>query len=1145
VTDRAGWLEFSMVGEDKQMTWTLRPTHDELAHEPRYLVFRYRAFGLSNEAGGYLLVVRDGSPRWRQYLARNDLIIDGREHALVVDVLSYSPPEPINRFALRIGPALNGRGRLLAKMEFVNDPPAGSKPIEHPRVKAEKARIEFKAVEWKPSPHWTPRPPDKHEMERTENGMCFRMSGQRRSMRWSARAPEGLDVGKMPYVSVRYRARGNFGPYGYAFYVGVTDEKGKRVSTYAMEPGNVEGDGRWHVFHKKLGEKGIGTSMAVGIDSLSPTGEIEMDYIEYSSLPTRTPIGEMVELEERQGRWPARRRGLRPLPLPKGETPPNHFMIPRMGIGRWFEATHITVDGIPFEVPADPSGMLASGTVGEEALAISVPEESKEILLLLAASFPPGEHFGANWRRPTPLPLLSEPERMTIELVYRDGTSDHMLPIHTSKSAFGVGHGIAVYAVHPAAGKPPRTMVLHDNMRNACFGIMGVTANTGRLRVEEPNVQRIWYPPVKKPPMSDATISFATDRGVTWDKIESAMLRGAVDLTGKSVFSLKLKDKELLSSQWQLERVERKGKGMKAVVTYTDGDISLRAVFEAKPSSRNGALLSLDLTNVGKQPVTGKLFFPHVSGLKIGSIKDTWYFCARRGGVINRVPCYWRDEIGEPHPLQVDGFFNPSVGAGVCFMPRDMDGVFRWYRIIKDGAGCGYCLEFLPQTVKPRERWTSVPVVAAVIPGDWKDHFGEYMKWVKTWYRPPVPRKQWFREVFAFGPGSPTSNMHEPLAERIDFVAKARKIRDTIGACDYMHLFGWANTKEFGHWGDYYHYDAVGGRERFVSEVKRCQEAGTPVGLYLDGYLVATKSENPTMAQREKWAVRKADGEMLYHTSYVAHSMCPYVPEWRNYLTNVYKRVAREVKPNGMYLDELGKCMVSRTCHSRHHGHPSPMGMSPGERILTKQIREALPPEIATYCEYIPADVTGQYTDGGFGHVPLHGWRDGYDDVAPHYVNLQRFAFPDFKTFQLIYYVPQKNGNWFLLKYPFFDGDGYYLTGSCLLTDDHARAFYRNVFRVQHAHADAFTSEEVEPLARTEVPNLFANRFSTPRKTVWTLFNANYRTVRGKLMRVPHRPGAKYYDSWRNRSIKANVSNGTAELSFEIGPRSVGCVVQE
>ena len=512
--------------------------------------------------------------------------------------------------------------------------------------------------------------------------------------------------------------------------------------------------------------------------------------------------------------------------------------------------------------------------------------------------------------------------------------------------------------------------------------------------------------------------------------------------------------------------------------------------------------------------------------------------------MVNRVPCDWRDPIGEGHPLQVDGFFNPAVGAGVCFMPRDLKGVFRWYRLGKDETGGSYSLEFLPQTVKPGDTWECVPTVVAVVPGDWKDQFRAYLEWVRTWYKPLVPRKPWFARVWSFPSYGPAQPLTLPVDKRLDLVGQAKETASVLGSCDYMHLFGWAITKEYGHWGDYDHFHQYGGKERFIQAVRQCQAKGIPVGLYLDCYLVHTKSLKPTQEQRKRWAVRTEKGEMLYHSNYVAHSMCPNVEAWRDYLTAVYKRVAEEIKPDGLYLDEYGRCMVHRTCHAKDHGHRSPMGMCPGEWLLTRQIREAVPPEIATYCEFVPADVCCQYLDGAFGHVPLYGHRSGYDAVAPHYVNLQRFAFPDFKTFQLIYSVPLRNGNWFLLKYPFFNGDGYYLKGTRFLTDARSRAFYKRAFAVQHAHADAFTSLDVEPLVRTEVPNLFANRFSTPTKTVWTLFNANYRTVRGTLLVAPHREGATYRDAWNDRPVSATVKDGQAALGFDIGPRAVGCIVQ-
>ena len=1110
VRDSDGWLEFSVPAEpDRQMTWTLRPAPEELGHEPRFFVFTYRAEGLSTEHGSYLLVFQDGSPSWRQCLTRDRMVCDGAEHAIAVDVLSYSPPEPIGRFALRIGPAETDPGRLRVKIRFADAPPAGASVVTHPPVETRQVRIEAESIRWQPSANWTPRPPEQHGMEPTPVGVTFSMQGQNRSMRWSTGAPEGVDIGAMPF---------------------------------ATQPGDVDGDGRWHVFHKRLSGEGTASSMAVGIDALSPNATFELDYIEFSSMPPKTPVKEMLSHTPR-----AESDDMGPfeavaLPAPAGPT--NPFMVSRLGIGDWFGTTRIEVDGVPFDVPPEPSGMLTTGTVGEDTLSIPLPEAAHEVLMLLAADFPVSEPFGTNWKTGTPLRMLSEPERMTVELTYADRGSDHMLPLHVTRDEYGVGHGIAVYAVHPTPGREPVALRVHDGMRNASFGVLAVTANKEGARFQPPGTAKVWYPPVAKPTASDARLVYAMSSGVAWSGIESDMLRGTVELDGAPVFSLRIGDRDLSSSEWDLVGADESGGSLRASLAFREDALSLDAVFGSTRVDRSSALLTLQLRNTGDEPVTGTLFFPQMHGVALGSTEQTWTFCARRGGVVSPAPCNWRDEIGEGHPLQVDGFFNPELGAGICFMPRDPDEVFRWYRVAKDEVGCHYSLEFLPQTVEPGGAWTSVPVLVSVLPGDWRDQFRAYRTWLRTWYKPLAPRKQWFRETFAFGPGNPTSVMSRPVEERLDLVAKTERLRSTIGACDYMHLFGWAKTEKYGHWGDYAHYDAVGGKDFFAERVRRCQDTGVPVGLYLDGYLVATKSQKPTQEQRQRWAVRKRDGEMLYHESYDAHSMCPYVAEWRAYLTEAYRRVAAEVEPNGMYIDEFGKCMTSRTCYATDHGHPSPMGMSPGERILSGQIREALPDSIATYAEYVPADVTSQVMDGAFGHVPLYGWRSGYDAVAPHYVNLHRFAMPDFKIFELIYYVPQQNGNWFLLKYPFFNGDGYYLTGSCLQSDEHARAFYRRAFALLHEHRDAFTSLDVEPLVPTRLPHVFANRFSTAGKTVWTLFNANHRTVRGVLFSVPHRAGATYRDAWNGRVLAVEATDGVAEIAIDIGPRAVGCIVQ-
>lgn len=448
-----------------------------------------------------------------------------------------------------------------------------------------------------------------------------------------------------------------------------------------------------------------------------------------------------------------------------------------------------------------------------------------------------------------------------------------------------------------------------------------------------------------------------------------------------------------------------------------------------------------------------------------------------------------------------------------------------------------------------------MPVVVAAIPGDWKDQFAAYRDWVKRWYHPLVPRQKWFQGVFSLKCAHPIGHA--------DFTSEVRATREKLGACDYVHLFGWALQPEFGHWGDYNHFHQFGtndadGKQRFLSVIQGVQQSGVPVGLYLDGYLVSPKSVQPPQAERETWAIRAADGKPgdYYDGCY---SICPYVPEWRAALPRIYQRVAADLKPNGLYIDEFGRNLPGRDCWATNHGHAVPMGMSPGESRLTKQIRAALPTNVVVYSEFFPSDVASQFQEGAFSYLyPTaylgneEWWENRripelrHERFAPHYVNLHRFAFPDFKTFHIIYSTPEVNGTWFLLKYPFFNGEGQYHKGSVPGTcDEHALAFYRRTFQLQHKFKAAFTSADVEPLVRTAIPNLFANRFSAPRQTVWTLYNANYRTQRGHLITVPHQAGVKYREAWNDRPVTVRVREDWDELEFEIGPRAVGCLVRE
>lgn len=820
---------------------------------------------------------------------------------------------------------------------------------------------------------------------------------------------------------------------------------------------------------------------------------------------------------------------------------------------------HLIRYGVPFDLPEEFDEIYATQIENEESISIMLPRGAREIFILLSADFPDKELFADGGDRFLRVNVLDEPERMTMELVYSDGTSDQFIPLNVRKPVYGIENGLGLYVVHPPNGKHPITLTLHDRMKNAAFGIWAITVNTKKPVVEEPIFPKVWYNASKSKP-APMNIEFNNFRGLAWETVESAVWGEKVLLSDKPIFSLFVETDgintktELKSTMWEVVDIQKTTNLFIANLAYKTGNLNLTAQFTARKVNPAETIVSLDVKNVGNSPIKGKLFFPTINGIQFKDWEDTWYFASRVGGVINKIKAQFRDRIGELHPMQVDGFFSVKNGGGICFMPQDLKEIFRWYNIGKDDSGGNYSLEFIEQTINPNQRWDSVPVLISAVAGDWKDQLDKYINWKNSWYVKQSPRPDWFRKVFSY--------VSCYAAENLNFIPQINDAYSKFGSCDYAHLFGWAMTKQFGHWGDYSHFFQFGkddkdGKDRFIEVIRHIQKSGLPVGLYIDGYLVSPTAINPNSYEREQWAIRNSTGALAkYYDDCL--SMCPYVVEWRNYLKGTYKRIAEEIRPDGLYVDEFGRNLENRICYATNHNHSVPAGMAPGEGILLKEIRQTISSNIVLYTEFVPSDVTSQYTDGSFSYLyptaylGKEDWwmnlRDrelSHERIAPHYVNLFRFAFPDFKTFQIIYSVPQENGNWFLLKYPFFNGEGYYLKSEARTSSDkHATAFYQKVFAIQRKFSDAFTSTEVEPLVKTEIPHLFANRFSTPQYTLWTLYNANFQTIRGNLLRVKHIKGRQYYDVWNNRLIKFKEIKDMAELDFDIGPRSIGCIIQ-
>jgi hypothetical protein len=226
--------------------------------------------------------------------------------------------------------------------------------------------------------------------------------------------------------------------------------------------------------------------------------------------------------------------------------------------------------------------------------------------------------------------------------------------------------------------------------------------------------------------------------------------------------------------------------------------------------------------------------------------------------------------------------------------------------------------------------------------------------------------------------------------------------------------------KQYGDWGDYDHYDeTVGGLEYFRDNIRRVQDRGIAVSLYLDGYLSSEKGQFAG-AHVKEWAMKRADGSPEYIPTYDAFNQCPYLKGWQDYLSAAYRRVQNDLHPKIMYVDEFGATDGRWMCFAKDHGHNGWEIPYAGEVAMLKRIREAVGPGVALYTEYPPAEVSRQLLDGSITYQAL--WSADEEPLAPHFIDLPRFAFPDFKQLHIIHYAAR--GKLVAVQVPVFQWRG-------------------------------------------------------------------------------------------------------------------------
>lgn len=1153
---RDGVVRLVVRDHGKGMKFELRVRPFD-AERYSYLVMRYRAEALGP---GYAIWAMADKPGGLEVLNTAELDQDGQWHEIAVDLPARGATGSVSALLTEVQATDRPAWIEIDYIRAAEDPPAGAKVVPAGPAVAPPARvIRGRDLDLTHHRDWLAVPADVFGAEVEGETLHLWAEGAERGMKWSAPLSPPLDLRGYRWAAVRYKARGLAAWGDYFIWLGSGGGGMPQAWVNLIPLGDLRDDGEWHTAIVPVRQDFTAVDIAVQVSSRAARGEIWFDTVTFSARkPTITPE-DILPIARGWQTSRLKPGAFRAIDLSRAATASMDDLVADLELSRWIKGGKVTIRGVPFELLGGSPNAIATGTDIRQTTIVPVGAKGSELYLLMAAVLPDRAYAGVLGQ--APLKSFSNPERFVIEVRYEDGVVDEVVPVCLGSGANEIVRGAEVYCIPALRGRLVESLGLRNRMSEAVFGVAAVTVNTGTALVEPPAVQGLPpYAPETPDPLASRRPSvtrtpgghmvetgalrmeLATDTGIALRGLSGGQAKaGASDL-----FELVVGEKRVASGAVKVgpAKVEHRGGGAVLRVPFDAGEagVPIRGEFLCEAAPGGEIRLSLDIAFAGDGPQMAGVRFPLIKGLLIGSVEDTWYLWACKGGIISNQAVSQGHWYGGMYPLQVADIFNPKAGRGLALLTHDLDDIFKQWQMQKGQGGIDWAIEYFQREYQPGEK---IPVAQAAVrahTGDWRVALGIYRDWVRTWYRPQVPRKRWFRECFNYRQHWAWTELYDAQAGkwRMDEIIQAD--REFFGCLDYLHIFDFGESRVYGRVGDYSHYEELGGLEKMAAAIAHAKEMGVPVGLYIEGYLC---DERAQWGKENVLANNMRDREgnsMIYGGQGTEHVMCHSAPGWRQHLAETYRRVAAELKPSGMYIDQYGFIHTGYACWSRHHGHPVPWPPLAGERDTLKAIRAAVPPEIATLTEETPNDINSQYQDGALGYsVAFNDPR-----LAPHRVDLFRFVFPDFKVFQLVSYNPFVEGGWDLLKYPFFNGDGYWLHGR--VPDDFsedARDFLRKAFAILHKHRDAFCGEDVEPLVPTLRPTVYANRFSAPGKTVWTLFNAEFSTFRGGALRVLHRPGARYVDAFTGEPIAVRVKGRWAVIPVVLGPQGVGCVVAE
>ena len=864
-----------------------------------------------------------------------------------------------------------------------------------------------------------------------------------------------------------------------------------------------------------------------------------------------------------------------------------------------FKNENIVFEGIPFKVAVNGKNLIKppyddsknketftlvhqtvsrkfAGPVSRaDKIIIPVNKKSREAYLL---AFGINPHAQIRFAQPYRPLRLDDMENFHVEMIYADGTKDKAFPYSLGNKAFSLTARTAdVFAIPLNQEKTLKELILHYNSWTVDFYPAALTlATDGRMldfirKTDAPAIQLASQMPL--PQKAAVKIAnkkliagkyvFDLSNGFSTVKIPVGKMHPASGIlvkVGENTYTGRSFIVTSAAVRNNVANLTLKGNA--------DGIRDIELSLKLSSGKTGDIIWNGSVKNLGTKNINIIAAIGNIKNFQLGNVDDDYVFFPRFRAEVSNKNASYRSAYGMEFMHMFFDFFNSKIKKGMTVICDNRNSAKNEYRAAKTNDGMSGFVNLQQPfcDLKPKQIRNLSPIIWQVHNGDWHSAMAIYKKFLNNFYKPfKAQNKDFFlnnfddtcyhtgdlcRRWWQMPPLMSKDKSKHYINEYLDFDLKLKADEKPGFAHLWWHFDEKEDRMKYGHWSSDAFYNMTGGLKNF-RELIRCfqQDKGIPVSLYTlsDRF---TNKDVPAFLRNKDRALMHPNGSFMAND--IETYTCFEDNVWVDWVVKDLTKLMKDTGASVIYSDVV--CSFNGTrCYNPAHGHAIPSNSVKGDINFLSKLRKSLPDNKAIWTEYGLPDSASMYADGYISYYFMElneyfgpaldrsDMKNFTEFDAPF--TASRYLLPHYKVHCAAVGIEAGNKP-SQVKYSFFNGDVLGMF-TWFLFESNSREHLNRANKIKKAYKDCFLTKTPEVRVQTLINNVYSNKFPGKNRTVWTFYNAAPVSREGKMIAIPHKPGAVYRDIWNNKILTPEIKNNKAFITLSIAPQDVGAIVQE